>query len=106
MGGLIVHYIPSLLVIVLPPSGDVYAFIADVEAYPSQFFALAVSAGLLWLRYKRPDLERPFKAWSSLVVIRILICLSLIAAPFFPPKDGHGDVSFWYASYAVVGVSM
>ncbi len=38
LGGLIVHYVPSLLVIVLPPSSDVYAFIADVEGYAGQFF--------------------------------------------------------------------
>lgn len=31
MGGLIVHYIPSLLVITIPPRGDVYNFILDVE---------------------------------------------------------------------------
>ena len=48
MGGLIVHYIPSLLVITLPP-GDVYSFILDVEGYPGQVFALAVSVGLVRL---------------------------------------------------------
>ncbi|KAI9846680.1 MAG: hypothetical protein M1837_003735 [Sclerophora amabilis] len=106
LGGLIVHYVPSLLVIILPPSNDVYAFIADVELYPSQFYALAVAVGLLWLRYKRPDLNRPFKAWKSVVGIRIAICLALIAAPFFPPQDGQGDVSFFYATYALVGIGM
>lgn len=106
MGGLIVHYIPSLLVITLPPSSEVYSFILEVEGYPGQVFALASAVGLLYLRYKRPDLKRPFKAWSVAVVLRILLCLALLAAPFFPPKDGHAKGGIWYATYAVVGVSV
>jgi hypothetical protein len=106
MGGLIVHYIPSFLVIALPPRGDVYNFILDVEGYPGQFAALATSLGLIWLRWKRSDLKRPFKAWLPAVWIRISICFALIAAPFFPPKDGHADVGFFYATYAIVGIAM
>ena len=49
MGGLIVHYVPSLLVITLPPSSDVYSFILEVEGYPGQVFALFISVGVLWL---------------------------------------------------------
>jgi hypothetical protein len=107
MGGFIVHYIPSLLVIVLPPSSDVYSFILEVEGYPGQVFALALSTGLLWLRYKRPDLKRPFKAWIGAVVLRVALSLALLAAPFFPPREklgGQGEL--WYATYAVVGISM
>ncbi|KFY24996.1 hypothetical protein V493_04896 [Pseudogymnoascus sp. VKM F-4281 (FW-2241)] len=104
LGGLIVHYIPSILVITLPPLGDVYAFILDVEGYPGQFFALATTIGLLKLRKSRPELLRPFKAWLPVVWLRIGVCLALIAAPFVPPKGGRGDVSFFYATYAIVGI--
>jgi amino acid transporter len=106
MGGLIVRYIPSLLVITLPPSSEVYSFILEVEGYPGQIFGLASAAGLLWLRYKRPDLKRPFKAWSAAVLLRIILCLALLAAPFFPPKDGNSNGGIWYAAYAVVGVGV
>ena len=104
MGGFIVHYIPSFLVIAIPPSKDAYSFILDVEGYPRQFFMLALSVGLLWLRYKRPDLQRPFKAWRSAVVLMIGITLALIAAPFFPSEEQTGDL--FYAAYALVGVGM
>lgn len=100
------HYIPSLLVIALPPSSEVYSFILEVEGYPGQVFALATSAGLLWLRYKRPDLKRPFKAWSVAVILRVVLSLALLAAPFFPPKDGQKKGGIWYATYAVVGMSV
>ncbi|KAJ4375405.1 low-affinity methionine permease [Neocucurbitaria cava] len=106
LGGLIVHYIPSLLVIALPPSSEVYSFILEVEGYPGQVFALATSAGLLWLRYKRPDLKRPFKAWSVAVILRVILSLALLAAPFFPPKDGQKKGGIWYATYAFVGISV
>lgn len=105
MGGLLVHYIPSLLVIALPPSGEVYSFILEVEGYPGQFMALAVGGGLLWLRFKRPDLKRPFKAWVPAVILRISLSLALLAAPFFPPKVKPSNGLF-YATYAIVGVSM
>jgi len=105
LGGLVVHYIPSLLVLVLPPSDEIYSFILEVEGYPGQFFSLAVSGGLLWLRWKRPDLKRPFRAWIPGVLLRIGLSLALITAPFFPPaKQKEGRL--WYATYAVVGVGM
>ncbi|KAI1180355.1 methionine permease [Nemania sp. FL0916] len=105
MGGLIVHYIPSVLVITLPPTNEVYSFILEVEGYPGQIYGLAITLGLIWLRYKRPDLKRPFKAWMPAVVFRAVLCLALLAAPFFPPKHQNPN-GLWYATYAVVGVGV
>ncbi|KAI1186858.1 methionine permease [Nemania serpens] len=105
MGGLLVHYIPSVLVIVLPPTNEVYSFILEVEGYPGQLYGFAITIGLIWLRFKRPDLKRPFKAWMPAVVFRALLCLALLAAPFFPPKNPDPD-GLWYATYAVVGVGV
>ncbi|GKZ67805.1 hypothetical protein AnigIFM60653_001712 [Aspergillus niger] len=106
LGGLIVHYIPSLLVIALPPQGDVYNFILDVEGYPGQVFSLAVTVGLLLLRYREPSLPRPFKAWLPAVWLRVVVCVALLSAPFFPPADGKSDVNFFYATYAIVGMGV
>ncbi|OQE25319.1 hypothetical protein PENSTE_c006G08930 [Penicillium steckii] len=106
LGGLLVHYIPSLLVIALPPQGDVYNFILDVEGYPGQLFALAITVGLLILRYKEPNRVRPFKAWIPAVWLRVIVCLALLAAPFVPPPNWKGDVDFFYATYAVVGIGV
>ncbi|GAB1206240.1 hypothetical protein APSETT445_004924 [Aspergillus pseudonomiae] len=106
LGGLLVHYVPSVLVISLPPQGDVYNFILDVEGYPGQIFALAISVGLLIVRWREPSLHRPFKAWNWAVWLRIVVCLALLAAPFFPPPDRKGDVHFFYATYAIVGAGV
>ncbi|KAJ5585562.1 uncharacterized protein N7459_005362 [Penicillium hispanicum] len=106
LGGLIVHYVPSVLVIALPPQQDVYNFILDVEGYPGQIFALAVTLGLLLLRYREPNRPRPFKAWLPAVWLRVVVCVALLVAPFIPPPDWKGDVDFFYATYAIVGVGV
>ncbi|KAJ5773010.1 Major facilitator superfamily domain general substrate transporter [Penicillium paradoxum] len=106
LGGLIVHYIPSVLVIALPPQGDVYNFILDLEGYPGVIFSLAITVGLLILRYREPHLPRPFKAWLPAVWLRVGVCLILLVAPFIPPPNWQGDVDFFYATYALVGIGI
>lgn len=105
MGGLIIHYIPSSLVIALPPSASVYSFIAEVEVYAGQFFGLATAAGLVILRYKKPELYRPFKAWLPAVWLRIMMAVFLILAPLFPYENGSIHIRL-PAAYTLVGLSM
>ena len=105
LGGLIVHYIPSILVITLPPQKEVYAFILDIEGYAGQFFILAICIGTIWLRVSRPDLKRPFKAWWPVLWLKIALSCCLVVAPFIPPKRTR-DGGLWYATYAVVSGGM
>lgn len=83
-----------------------YNFILDVEGYPGTIFGLAVTIGLLVLRYREPYLPRPFKAWLSAVWLRIVVCVALLVAPFIPPPKYQGDVDFFYATYAIVGTGV
>jgi hypothetical protein len=105
MGGLLVHWLPSVLVLTLPPSDTAYSFILDLDGYPSQMIAIALAGGLIWLRFKRPDLSRPYKAWIPGVVLRIVLALVLLAAPFFPSATAPGNGMF-HAMYAVVGTGV
>lgn len=105
LGGLIVHYIPSALVLTIP-SGDVYSFILEVEGYPGQIVAVAVSLGLIYLRVRRPDLKRPYKAWIPGVVIRMAISCALVAAPFFPSEAQSAKGVLGAAAYALVGLAV
>ena len=105
IGGFIVHFIPSFLVIVLPPSETVYSFILELEQYPAQIVGLLIASGLVWLRIKRPDLQRPFKAWLPAVFVKIALSLALLAAPFVPPAEKPENGMF-YATYAIVGAGM
>lgn len=83
-----------------------YSFILDVEGYPGTIFGLAITIGLLLLRYREPTLFRPFKVWLPAVWVRIVVSVALIIAPFIPPPDYKGDVNFFYATYAIVGTGV
>ncbi|KAK4443839.1 amino acid/polyamine transporter I [Podospora aff. communis PSN243] len=105
MGGLIVHLIPTLIVICIPAK-NIYSFILDVEGYPGQFISLATSLGLIWLRWERPDLKRPYKAFLPAVYLRIALSVALIVAPFVPREGESGGDHLFRVSYAIVGISL
>lgn len=105
MGALITHYIPSFLVISIP-AANVYSFILDVEGYPGTIFAMAGSVGLLWLRYKSPDLQRPYKAFLPAVVFQVLHSVAVILAPFVPREGLSWRQHLSAISYAFVGTAV
>lgn len=105
MGALITHYIPSFLVISIP-AANIYSFILDVEGYPGSFFSIATCVGLIWLRCKRPDLKRPYKAFLPAVGFSIMHSLSVILAVFVPREGLNWREHVNAISYAIVGTSM
>jgi hypothetical protein len=105
MGALITHFIPSFLVICIP-AANIYSFILDVEGYPGQFFSIAGCLGLLWLRYKRPDLHRPYKAFLPAVAVQVLISIAVIFAPFVPREGLDWKQHLSQVSYAFVGTAV
>jgi hypothetical protein len=92
-------------VIVLPPSNSIYSFILELEGYPGQVMSFAIAFGLIWLRFKRPELKRPFKAWLPGAYLKLGMSLALLAAPFFPPPEKPKNGLF-YATYAIIGILM
>jgi hypothetical protein len=67
--------------------------------------------GLLLVRRSRRRLNlgaSEFRAWDFVVYFNILVQLYLVVMPWYPPATGRygGDVSFWYATYIVVGIAM
>lgn len=72
-------------------------------------FALAIGVYIIRRRRVRSGLGySEFKAWHVAVVFWIFIQVFILAMPWWPPKGGMyaGDVSFWYATYCVVGIAM
>ena len=88
------------------PKKNIYSFILDVEGYPGQFFVLATSLGLIWLRRTRPDLKRPYKAFLPAVWLRVVLSAALIAAPFVRGAGESGRDHLFRVSYALVGISV
>ncbi|KAJ8514783.1 hypothetical protein ONZ45_g7728 [Pleurotus djamor] len=105
--GLIIHLIPSIVVIIAPPPEVAYPFILDVEGYPQQIINLFIICGLFWLRYRKPNAARPFKVWWPLAVFFLAAAIFLIIAPFLPPANGRGDTPpIPYYVYCLVGIGI
>lgn len=105
--GLIIHLIPSVIVILAPPPAVAYPFILDVEGYPQQIINFLIVIGLFWLRYKEPTAKRPFKVWLPFAVFFLAAALFLIIAPFLRPANRVGDTPpLPYYLYCLVGIGI
>ncbi|XP_017840608.1 Y+L amino acid transporter 2 [Drosophila busckii] len=72
---------------------DIYVLINYVS-YVEALFTLISVSGLLWLRYKQPNMERPIRVNLLLPVIYLIVCLFLVIASGFqsPLEVGVGTV--------------
>ncbi|KAJ6585396.1 amino acid permease-domain-containing protein [Mycena capillaripes] len=105
--GLIIHLIPSAIVIIAPPPSVAYPFILDIEGYPQQIINFFIVIGLFWLRYKEPNAHRPFKVWLPLAVFFLAAAVFLIIAPFLRPANKVGDTPpLPYYLYCLVGIAI
>lgn len=105
--GLIVHLIPSVIVILAPPPNIAYPFILDVEGYPGQIINFFIVVGLFYLRWKKPHVHRPFKVWWPLAVFFLAASAFLLVAPFLKPANGVGDTPpLPYYLYCLVGIAV
>ncbi|KAK0707894.1 amino acid permease-domain-containing protein [Lasiosphaeris hirsuta] len=111
LGPYAVKYALTVLMIVAPPAGDAFNFITDLQVYPNAFFNVIMAAGIYAVRYRRKRLglgRAAFRAWDVAIVFNIVVNLYLVVMPWYPPAGGQyaGDVSFWYATYVVVGIGL
>ncbi|KAK0746925.1 amino acid permease-domain-containing protein [Schizothecium vesticola] len=111
LGPYVVKWALNVIMILAPPAGDAFNFITDLQIFPSAFFHLILSVGIYIVRYRRRRLRlkrADFRAWDPVIIFNILINLYLFVMPWYPPAGGPfaGNVSFWYATYAVVGIGI
>ncbi|OBZ67918.1 High-affinity methionine permease [Grifola frondosa] len=105
--GLIIHLIPSIIVIIAPPPAVAYPFILDIEGYPQQIINFFVVIGLFWLRWRKPNAVRPFKVWWPLAVFFLAAAVFLLVAPFLRPANKVGDTPpLPYYLYCLVGIAV
>ncbi|CAD6893550.1 unnamed protein product [Tilletia controversa] len=106
MMGLIVHFIPSFIVIVAPPFGTAYNLILDIEGYPGQVIALLVVVGLFYLRVKAPNVPRAFKVYWPVASFYLAAAVFLLIIPFLRPPGGKGDTTLPYWLAPVIGIAV
>ena len=105
-GGILLHFLPSIIMITAIPFGDAYNFIVNVEGYSRAIVYFMVVIGLLNLRQREAAAERPFRVWLSIAVFGLIGQTFLLIAPFLRPPGGKGDTSQPYWSYPFVGISV
>ncbi|VUC30570.1 unnamed protein product [Clonostachys rosea] len=101
----------TFLMIVAPPAGDAFQFVVSLKTYPDAIFHVAMGVGLLILRRRRDPSGTPrsdFRAWWAVVILYLLAQVYLLIMPWIPPTGGiyAGTVSFFYATYMIVGIGI
>ncbi|KAI9146450.1 amino acid/polyamine transporter I [Paraphysoderma sedebokerense] len=86
VNALLANHVLSLLFLILPPNSDVFAFLIDLTSWPIWLFYAITMYGLLHLRRKEPERERPFRVWTICPIIVIVCGLFLCVFPFFSPS--------------------
>ncbi|KAB5528837.1 amino acid transporter-like protein [Coniochaeta sp. 2T2.1] len=98
--GLLLHWLISALVIILPPPGRIYNFLVDIGGYPVSVISVAVSVGLLYLHSTPAERwTSPFRASTVAVGIYAASNCLLLILPWIPPRSGRSeDEGFvWFA---------
>ncbi|KXH53168.1 high-affinity methionine permease [Colletotrichum nymphaeae SA-01] len=111
LGPYLVIWSLTALMILAVPAGDAFTFVNDLGVFPTAAFNLAMAVGIYVVRWRRRKANLPepeFKAWHVVIIFNICIQLYLLIMPWYPPAGGQyaGDVSFWYATYAVTGIGI
>ncbi|KAF9880069.1 high affinity methionine permease [Colletotrichum karsti] len=101
----------TFIMIVAPPAGDAFSFVVDLQTYPGAMFNFALTYGVFILRRRRRRSGiggAEFRAWNVVLLFFLAIQVFVLAMPWWPPKGGPyaGSVSFWYATYCVVGIGI
>lgn len=115
--GLLLHWLVSTLVIVLPPPGRIYNFLVDIGGYPVSVISVAVSAGLLYLHSAQgPPSEEdgeeagwrsPCRAPRAAVAVFAASNCLLLVLPWIPPRSGRGeDEGFPWFAYPVTALGV
>lgn len=102
--GLLLHLIPSFVVIVAIPFGDAFNFIVDVEGYPTSIIAALIAVGLFIQRWRLPHAPRQFRVWIPVAVFFLAGQAFLLVAPFLTPPGRQGDTSLPYWLYPIIGI--
>ena len=100
-----------MIVILVPPAGDAFNFIVNLQSYPHNVFPFLLALGLFFVRKRRKQIGAPpseFRAWNVVLFFTMAVNVYLLVLPWVPPEGGiyAGDVSFFYATYCIVGLGL
>ena len=71
--------------------GDIYSLI-DYASFVESMFILVSISGLLYMRWKKPNMDRPIKVHLGIPILFLFICSFLVFMPLYvrPIEVGMG----------------
>jgi amino acid transporter len=105
--GLFLHWLISVLVIVVPPPGEIYNFLVDIGGYPVSIISAAISLGLLYLQTcPSENWQSPFRAKKIYTIIFAASNCLLLVLPWIKPDQPKGDGRFPYYAYPATALAI
>ncbi|KAI1000056.1 hypothetical protein K3495_g8144 [Podosphaera aphanis] len=106
--GLFLHWTVSVLIIAVPPPGQIFNFLLDVSGYPVSIIAVAISFGLLYLQNRpKENWSSPFHANPILTLIFAASNILLVIIPWLKPQSSHAlDSKFPFYAYPTTAMAV
>ena len=105
---LLLHWLVSVVVIIIPPPGRIYTFLVELGAYPVSVISVAIAGGLLYLQNASSERwSSPKPAHTALVISFLFTNLALLVLPWIRPESGRGsEDKFPYYTYPAAGLAV
>ncbi|KAI1501998.1 amino acid permease-domain-containing protein [Biscogniauxia marginata] len=105
--GLLLHWLVTVAVIVLPPTDRIYNFLVNIGGYPVSVVSVAIGAGLLHLHLGQ-RWRSPFPARRAAVLVFLVFNGLLLVLPWIPPTDGArvSESGFPYYAYPATALAV
>ncbi|KAF5681707.1 high affinity methionine permease [Fusarium circinatum] len=104
---LFLHWIVTVVVLLAPPAGPAYNFIVNLYTYPGSWINGFVTAGLIYLHYKKSEnWTSPWHTYLPISIIYLLANIFLALVPFIPPDGDWNADGYPYYVFPVVGVGV
>lgn len=105
--GLFLHWLVSVIVIVVPPPGEIYNFLVDIGGYPVSVLSVVISLGLLYLQSSPSEhWQSPFRAKKIYTIIFAASNMLLLVLPWIKPAESKGDGRFPYYAYPATALAI
>ncbi|OCT49024.1 High-affinity methionine permease [Cladophialophora carrionii] len=108
--GLLLHWLVSVLVIVLPPPGEIYTFLVEIGGYPVSVLSVAIASGLLYLQNTSAERwQSPCPAPRIHTIVFLASNALLLIFPWINPgqdKSGNDNKRFAYYAYPATSLGI
>lgn len=100
MFALAIYWFFTVALLVLPPPGEIYEFVVDLQQYPYTIITCAVTAGLLYLQYNHVaenwgTKQDRYRSPLFLTLLFLLTDIFLIVMPWIPPPQPTGSIPYY-----------